>query len=222
MSFQEKVESWRRRTQGNGIRLPLLVGLTALTVVVLIWVGSMLLQAVASDGFALVGEEECQPPSHEEDEAAGAEDPTTVFVYVSGCVVAPGVVELPLGSRVCDAVDAAGGFTEGADREGLNLARIIVDGEQLSVADKASASAVPDVGNVLDEAASSSAPGRININTATVEELDALPGVGISTAEKIVADRKANGPFSSPEELKRVSGIGDKKYAALADEICVG
>lgn len=62
----------------------------------------------------------------------------------------------------------------------------------------------------------------MNINTASAEELDVLPGVGPSTAAKIVADREANGPFSTIEDLKRVSGIGDKKYAELADSICVG
>ena len=64
--------------------------------------------------------------------------------------------------------------------------------------------------------------GKVNINTASAEQLDTLPGVGESTAQKIIADREANGPFSSPEDLKRVSGIGDKKYAELADLITVG
>ena len=62
---------------------------------------------------------------------------------------------------------------------------------------------------------------KVNINSATAEQLDTLPGVGESTAEKIIADREANGPFSSIEDLKRVSGIGDRKYAELADLICV-
>ena len=64
--------------------------------------------------------------------------------------------------------------------------------------------------------------GKVNINTASAAQLDTLPGVGASTAEKIVADREANGPFKTVEDLKRVSGIGDKKFAALADAICVG
>lgn len=220
MPFQEKVESWRQRTQASGIKLPLLVGLTALTVVVLIWVGSTLFQAAASDGFSFAYEEERVSASPGGQSDVAAEEATTIFVYVSGCVVTPGVVELPLGSRVCDALEAAGGFSEGADREGLNLARIIADGEQLSVADEASA--VSEDRNASSASVPSGGPVKININMATAEELDVLPGVGLSTAEKIVADRKANGPFSSPEELKRVSGIGDKKYAALADAICVG
>ncbi|MFR9170171.1 MAG: ComEA family DNA-binding protein, partial [Gordonibacter urolithinfaciens] len=66
------------------------------------------------------------------------------------------------------------------------------------------------------------ASGKVNINTASATQLDTLPGVGASTAEKIVADREANGPFKTVEDLKRVSGIGDKKFAALADAICVG
>lgn len=220
MPFQEKVESWRQRTQANGIKLPLLVGLTALAVIVLVWVGSTLFHAATSDGFSLVYEEEARSSSPRGEDDVAEEEPTTIFVYVSGCVVTPGVVELPLGSRVCDALEAAGGFSEGADREGLNLARVIVDGEQLSVA--AVAAVASEDRNASEASVPSADPAKININTATAEELDALPGVGISTAEKIIADRKANGPFSSPEELKRVSGIGDKKYAALADAICVG
>ena len=70
--------------------------------------------------------------------------------------------------------------------------------------------------------ASASAGGLVNINAATAAELDALPGIGPATAEKIVADREANGPFSAIEDIKRVSGIGEKKYADLADSICVG
>lgn len=123
-----------------------------------------------------------------------------------------------------DAVDAAGGFAEGAARDELNLARVLVDGEQIVVSSleeaDAAAGAAPDGGGGATGA--SSAGGKVNLNRATAAELDALPGVGPSTAEKIVTDREANGPFRTVEDLKRVSGIGDKKFADLADLVCVG
>ena len=79
-----------------------------------------------------------------------------------------------------------------------------------------------DSGGSASSGSAGTGGGKVNINTASAEELDVLPGVGPSTAAKIVADREANGPFSTIEDLKRVSGIGDKKYAELADSICVG
>ena len=132
--------------------------------------------------------------------------------------------ELPQGARVQDAVDAAGGFAEGAACDELNLARPLTDGEQIVVptleeAGAASSAIGGGAGEAQTEAA---AGGKVNLNKASAAELDALPGVGPSTAEKIVAEREANGPFATVEDLKRVSGIGDKKFADLADLVCVG
>ena len=125
-----------------------------------------------------------------------------------------------------DAVDAAGGFADGAARDALNLARVLADGEQIVVPSQEEAVSEPvaavDGGDAGSGAAASPTGGKIDLNRATAAELDALPGVGPSTAEKIVADREANGPFRTVEDLKRVSGIGDKKFADLADLVCVG
>ena len=125
-----------------------------------------------------------------------------------------------------DAVDAAGGFADGAARDALNLARVLADGEQIVVPSQEEAVLEPgaavDGGDAGSRAAASPTGGKIDLNRATAAELDALPGVGPSTAEKIVADREANGPFRTVEDLKRVSGIGDKKFADLADLVCVG
>ncbi|MFR1640007.1 MAG: helix-hairpin-helix domain-containing protein [Eggerthellaceae bacterium] len=117
--------------------------------------------------------------------------------------------ELKEGSRVQDAVEAAGGFAENAAPDALNLARVVADGEQVIVPtiEQQEASAA---GAAASEASASSG-GLVNINAATAAELDALPGIGPATAEKIVADREANGPFSAIEDIKRVSGIGEKK-----------
>lgn len=136
---------------------------------------------------------------------------------------------VPKGSRVQDAIEAAGGFAENAARDALNLAREIGDGEQVLVPSEG----ITDPARVDDATTETFAGavgggvgaltnGKVNINTASAAQLDTLPGVGASTAEKIVSDRATNGPFKVIEDLKRVSGIGDKKFAALADAICVG
>ncbi len=148
-------------------------------------------------------------------------------VYVVGAVKQPGVYRLDGDARVADAVDAAGGFTRKADEAGINLARPVVDGEQITV---------PVKGEGAEGGSSSSAvaayvespvetgimpDGRVNVNSATAEELQSLPGIGEATAAKIVASREAEGAFASPEDLTRVSGIGEKKLAAIIDLIAV-
>jgi competence protein ComEA len=177
---------------------------------------------------------ESSPSSAEQEETSGDAEPAvpaTVVVYVSGAVAAPGLVELPEGSRVGDAVTAAGGFAESADTAALNLARIVADGEQIdvpTVEEQASDPAAVSGQTGSAPASGSSSPsssaqtgGLVNINTATQAELETLPGVGPSTAKKIIDDRTANGPFKKKEDLKRVSGIGDKKYASLEASITV-
>lgn len=187
-------------------------------------------QAVDEQTFSI----ESSPSSAEQEETSGdavPAVPATVVVYVSGAVAAPGLVELPEGSRVGDAVTAAGGFAESADTAALNLARIVADGEQIdvpTVEEQASDPAAVSGQTGSAPASGSSSPsssaqtgGLVNINTATQAELETLPGVGPSTAKKIIDDRTANGPFKKKEDLKRVSGIGDKKYASLEASITV-
>ncbi|HIW75253.1 MULTISPECIES: ComEA family DNA-binding protein [Gordonibacter] len=218
MSFQESAESWRAKLHLSGARLPVLVGLTAVVLVVVVCAGGALLGAATADGFAV---ERTPSADQEESSPENMPAPTLVRVHVGGAVITPGVYDIPEGARVQDAVDAAGGFAEGALRDGLNLARKVEDGEQIIVPVEAPPS--PE-GEPAPQASTPSAAvgGKININRATAAELDTLPGVGASTADKIVADREANGPFKSIEDLKRVSGIGDKKFANLADKISVG
>lgn len=220
MSFQERAGSWRAKAHLSGARLPVLVGVTALAALVLVVAGKLLVEAAASDSFAVTRAEEADPAGGASTaEGTSDEEPPTIFVHVGGAVADPGVRELPVGSRVQDAVEAAGGFAEDAACDALNLARTLTDGEQV-VVPTMEEPAPPSVSGSVG--AAGGAGGKVNINTATADELDALPGVGPSTAEKIVADREANGPFASAEDLKRVSGIGDKKFANLADLVCVG
>lgn len=135
-----------------------------------------------------------------------------VVVDVAGRVRHPGVLRLPQGSRVVDAIRRAGGARHGVDLTGLNLARVLTDGEQVVVGASASASST-------DSAAASSGGGAagplVDINAASEEQLETLPGVGPVTAQKILAWRQAHGAFTSIDELLEVDGIGDKTLADL-------
>lgn len=150
--------------------------------------------------------------------ATEATSTARVVVHVVGAVRTPGLYVLPEGSRVSDAVEAAGGMLGNAADEAVNLARVLNDGEQVRIPTTDEASAT--IG-----AAGSTAPGapqKVNINTATAADLEMLPGIGPATAQKIVDDRARNGPFSAPEDIMRVPGIGPKKYDALKDLITTG
>lgn len=149
-----------------------------------------------------------------EDEAAPA-----VVVHVDGAVAAPGVYELSGSPRADDAIRAAGGLLPEADTSGLNLAAPISDGEKLHV--PVVGEAPPAEAPAQEGETAVGEPGLVNINTAGIDELDRLPGIGEATARAIVEEREANGPFSTPEDLMRVSGIGEKKYAKLEAMICV-
>lgn len=152
-----------------------------------------------------------QPGEEGDDEGA----PGTVVVHVDGAVAAPGVYELVAGARASDAVEAAGGLTAEADTTGINLAAPVADGEKVQVPVRGEAATAGDGG------AQEPGTGLVNLNTADVGELDELPGVGEATARAIVEDREANGPFSTPEDLMRVSGIGEKKFARIEGMVCV-
>ena len=139
---------------------------------------------------------------------------------VDGKVRRPGIVRLPAGSRVVDAVKAAGGPRRGANLSGLNLARVLVDGEQVVVG-------VPTPAGVAAGAASTPGSGAgppgalVNINTATQDQLETLPGIGPVTAQAILQWRTDNGAFSAVDELLEVSGIGEATLADLAPFVTV-
>lgn len=140
-----------------------------------------------------------------------------LLVHVSGQVAAPGVYELPEGSRVQDAVAAAGGPAAESDANALNLAAVLVDGQKVTVPKPGEA--VPAEGPAA--AAETGAPGgKVNLNSATVQQLEELPGVGPVLAQRIVAHRTKS-RFTSIRQLQEVSGFGPKKYEALKDLITV-
>jgi len=164
---------------------------------------------------------------------------SVVFVHVLGAVRAPGVYELPGGSRIVDAVSRAGGLADDADPAGVNLARVVVDGEQVRIPRQGEASApagaIPGAAGPASGGGASAASGGaagapggagvpgalINLNTASVAELDALPRVGPVMAQRIVDYRTANGPFRSVDDLKQVAGIGDATFAGIAPLVTV-
>jgi competence protein ComEA len=137
----------------------------------------------------------------------------------------PGLVRVPAGARVAEAVELAGGATGKAEMAGVNLAAKVVDGQQILVPERGVVSAAAS-GAVASTAtggsSSASVPAApVNINTATLEQLDALQGVGPATAQKIIDYRTANGPFKRIDDIKNVTGIGDAKFAAMKDSITV-
>ena len=144
-----------------------------------------------------------------------------IVVYVAGAVNRPGVVQLAEGARAKDAVDACGGFLPTADTNGVNLAQKLKDGMQVTVPERMTA--VAQDATAADGAQTRTAKplpeGMVNINTADIKELDKLPGVGPATAKRIIEYRTENGDFQSPEEIKRVKGIGDAKYEKMKDKI---
>jgi competence protein ComEA len=179
---------------------------------------------------------------------AGAQDPSTgagaggadirieragggrVIVHVAGAVHHPGVYRLANGARVADAVARAGGATRRAELSGVNLAAKLEDGRQIVVPERAHGPAAGGRGTAPAPApaaagatgvAPSTPAAPVNLNTATPEQLDTLPGVGPATVQKIVEYREQHGGFGSVDELGQISGIGDKRLAALRDLVQV-
>lgn len=150
----------------------------------------------------------------------GADAGVGVVVHVAGMVATPGVVTLPAGSRVAEAVAAAGGALPGTSLDGLNLARRLTDGEQVVVG----AVAAPGVNGAAvptPAPASASATEQVDLNAATSEELQELPRVGPATAEKIIEYREQNGRFSTVDQLLEVPGIGERTLEGMRDKVRV-
>ena len=144
------------------------------------------------------------------DAVVNSQSSGTLFVQVVGAVVKPGVYEVPMDSRVMDAVALAGGLSPRADPASLNLARIVQDGEQIIVG---------TAGDAQSRRTASSLSDKVNINTATAEDLDTLPRIGVTLAERIIAYRNEHGPFAGLESLLEVPGLGDLTLAGMRDKI---
>lgn len=149
--------------------------------------------------------------------APPATEVAVVVVDVAGLVARPGVVELPAGSRVADAIRAAGGLRSPASTSHLNLARPLTDGERIVVTD----GTTPAPETVTSAPSAFDAQGRLDLNAATADDLESLPGVGPVTAERILAHREDIGGYSDVVQLLEVPGIGPTRYASLEPLVTV-
>lgn len=151
-----------------------------------------------------------------------------LYIYVCGAVNNPGVYQLESGSRIYEAVEMAGGLTKEADQTCLNLAREILDGEQVVILTKQEVEQLQEAGHYIPgqgdkdgTKAQGSSTGLININTATVAELTTVSGIGESRAQAIITYRETYGAFRSVEDIKKVDGIKDGLFAKIKDKITV-
>ena len=172
----------------------------------------MFLAAQAKPRAEVIPETNTSTPSTTSDRSILSND--FLVVDVQGEVVNPGVYQVPLGSRVGDAIKAAGGVKRGRSTASVNLARFLEDGEQIYLSEGESSF-------TSAAGAHGGAQGKLNINRASVNELDGLPGVGPVLAARIAAYRQSNGKFASVDELRKVSGIGPAKFNDLRDFITV-
>ncbi|WP_231994278.1 helix-hairpin-helix domain-containing protein [Pseudarthrobacter equi] len=220
-----------------GLRVAVAIGLLAVAAGVLFWWQTaggrpeiLPLNTVSRESTPAPDPELDSHPTPDEGEGAGAGDPSkapgdVMVVHVSGAVLAPGVVTLPAGSRVHQAISAAGGATADADLDVLNLAAVAEDGQKIHIPRQGEQ---PSGGGAGSQGQGSAAPpaaagtgAKININTAGVDELDALPKVGPVLAQRIVDWRKEHGPFSAIEDLDAVDGVGPKMLETLLPLVTV-
>ncbi|OFI37926.1 hypothetical protein BIU82_05320 [Arthrobacter sp. SW1] len=192
------------------------------------WAGGELLPSAGTEVVGTASDAAVAGGTPSADATEGLEG--SMVVHVAGAVKKPGIVRLPVGSRVFEAIAAAGGAVDGAALDSLNLAAVIQDGAKVHVprpgeapaanaggGNGSSGTGAPGGGS----AAHSGDGGKVNINSASVEELDSLPRVGPVLAERIVAWREEHGPFAAVEELDAVDGVGPKMLEALLPLVTV-
>jgi len=209
---------------GNNLRV-LIVFCFALSAIAftLAWLGARAPASVESEtqlqepiGAAIDADADLPSAPRSTDTPRGS---STVIVYISGAVGAPDVYELPLDARIKDLVLAAGGLTADADPEQINLAERLKDSTHIHVPRRGEAPAADAVAADTADAAQS---GPLDINTASASDLDGLPGIGQSFADRIIEYRTTNGPFASVEDLQKVKGIGAALFAKIAPLVSVG
>lgn len=245
MSFQAYSESIRSRLRLGEINPKLAIGITFIVVAIVFGI-IFSIASVTSFGQESADTDLDQSFSiTTKDGQASSESSDTkkqICVYVSGCVVNPGICYLEEGSRVADAIGAVGGMSSDAASDSLNLARLLEDGEQINVISLAERDEMlkmtesdassnpngsgpnpskPQAGSAVNNTSATIKNGKVNINTATSTELQTIKGIGQSKAEKIIAYRESNGVFKSIDDLKKVSGIGEKTLESIRDAICV-
>jgi len=195
------------RSESGSLQLPEISRAQAIVLCVLV-----LVVLVVTGKVLGARQQPTQPPARAKLVGARSAAGSQLLVDVSGAVRRPGVYKLAAGSRINDALLMAGGETEKADLTPVNRAAPLTDGQQVLVPEKVSAEAP-----AAASSGGAAAAAPIHLNSATVEQLDELPGVGPATAQRIVDYRTTNGPFKTVDELDSVSGIGPAKLAALRD-----
>ncbi|WP_313541749.1 helix-hairpin-helix domain-containing protein [Leifsonia aquatica] len=206
-----------------GARRRLRLGVGAAIVLLL----GVFVVAILASAFSGQGSDVEVPASRTTSVASGAEVTSAqpddgggeLFVHVSGAVVSPGLVTLAAGARVVDAIAAAGGLAPDGDPAGVNLARLVSDGEQLVVPKEGEVPPAAPTGSGGGSGAAGT--GLVNINTAGQAELETLPRIGPALAQRILDWRAANGRFGAPTDLLKVAGIGDKVFDGLKDRVSV-
>ncbi|MDZ4180501.1 MAG: helix-hairpin-helix domain-containing protein [Coriobacteriia bacterium] len=227
-----RAEEFGRRLGITGVSPTTLVIIAGICVVVCVLAFLRWSAAPADTGFSIDDDSAIRVAAEGTDGAAQEASEhvrsveSSLVVHVAGAVHRPGLVRCAVGSRVGDAVSAAGGMLGNAAIDSVNLARPLSDGEQIRVPtldEIAAGTHQPESGGFAAGTSGADSGGdvRINLNAADATTLESLPGIGPATAAKIIADRDANGPFSAPDDLMRVSGIGAKKFEALSGLITV-
>ncbi len=219
-------ESWRAVRVDPGrpgaIALVVVAVVAAVIAAVGVWTGRPQAEPVRGLPGVVVGGAEPTSVSPSSVSSTSPAPPRTLVVSVSGRVARPGLVRVPDGSRVADVVAAAGGALPGVDLAALNLARRVSDGEQVAVGVPTTPDAAGAAPSASDGAAGGGGPqAKVDLNTATVAQLDALPGVGPVTAQHIVDWRTRNGGFAKIEQLREVDGIGEHRFQQLHDLVAV-
>lgn len=142
-----------------------------------------------------------------------------ITIYVTGAVNKPGLVKVPEGARAAEAVNACGGLLPIADSEKINMAQSLKDGQQLRVPER-TAAGKPDSAKA-EKSKGADSGEKVNINTADEKTLDTLPGIGPAMAKRIIEYRETEGAFQSIEDIKKIRGIGEAKFAKMKDKICI-
>ncbi len=176
-------------------------------------------------------EENREEVNQEIDEVKEKEEVGNIVVHITGAVKNKGILRLPEGSRISDAIEAAGGETKEADLDSINLAYVLEDGQKIyipSQEDKENneqkqyiTTESGDTTNIKENSKIEGENEKVNINTANQSELETLPGIGPSLASRIIEYREQNGKFNSIEELKNVKGIGDAKFEDLKNSATI-
>ena len=220
-----KAKSLIRRAGLQNVPVPALVGVAMLCLLLVAGALWRFWPSASGEATSQSFEVESEPQASNEEQSADSK----IKVDVEGAVASPGLYELEADARAGDAIEAAGGLTADAANASVNLAQVLTDGQQLYVPTTQEVQEQTSTGSAQQQSGSTgsatatgdASQGKININTATADELQELSGIGPTLAQRIVDYREANGAFASIEDLKNVSGIGDTRFAAIKDSICV-